>query len=131
MQPFIHPLFIPSSSYSGRQSSAGRHIYEEPCMLTLTPGLNLETPVCLTHMFLGCGRTWRGYQGKTQAHKHGENSCIVADDFFSLQTDEQAMLEDTQVALIDLEKVTFYFQEFEGEPLVASMYSKFPFSFFV
>lgn len=42
---------------------------------------------------------------------------------FSLQTDEQAMLEDTQVALIDLEKVTFYFQQFEGEPLVASMYS--------
>lgn len=41
---------------------------------------------------------------------------------FSLQTDEQAMLEDTQVALIDLEKVTFYFQLFEGEPLVASMY---------
>uniref|UniRef100_A0A669CVV8 Phosphatidylinositol 3,4,5-trisphosphate-dependent Rac exchanger 2 protein n=1 Tax=Oreochromis niloticus TaxID=8128 RepID=A0A669CVV8_ORENI len=36
-------------------------------------------------------------------------------------TDEQAMLEDTQVALIDLEKVTFYFQEFEGEPLVANM----------
>lgn len=42
---------------------------------------------------------------------------------FSLQTDEQAMLEDIQVALIDLEKVTFYFQQFEGEPLVASMYS--------
>lgn len=42
---------------------------------------------------------------------------------FSLQTDEQAMLEDTQVALIDLEKVTFYFQQFEGEPLVASMYT--------
>lgn len=42
---------------------------------------------------------------------------------FFLQTDEQAMLEDTQVALIDLEKVTFYFQQFEGEPLVASMYS--------
>lgn len=38
------------------------------------------------------------------------------------QTDEQAMLEDTQVALIDLEKVTFYFQQFEGEPLVASTY---------
>uniref|UniRef100_A0A671YJ65 Phosphatidylinositol-3,4,5-trisphosphate dependent Rac exchange factor 2 n=1 Tax=Sparus aurata TaxID=8175 RepID=A0A671YJ65_SPAAU len=36
-------------------------------------------------------------------------------------TDEQAMLEDTQVALIDLEKVTFYFQQFEGEPLVANM----------
>ncbi|XP_064875538.1 phosphatidylinositol 3,4,5-trisphosphate-dependent Rac exchanger 2 protein isoform X1 [Oncorhynchus nerka] len=36
-------------------------------------------------------------------------------------TDEQAMLEDTQVALIDLEKVTFYFREFEGEPLVANM----------
>lgn len=32
------------------------------------------------------------------------------------------MLEDTQVALIDLEKVTFYFQQFEGEPLVASMF---------
>uniref|UniRef100_A0A672J3N8 Phosphatidylinositol 3,4,5-trisphosphate-dependent Rac exchanger 2 protein n=1 Tax=Salarias fasciatus TaxID=181472 RepID=A0A672J3N8_SALFA len=32
-----------------------------------------------------------------------------------------AMLEDTQVALIDLEKVTFYFQQFEGEPLVANM----------
>lgn len=40
---------------------------------------------------------------------------------FLLQTDEQAMLEDTQVALIDLEKVTFYFQQFEGEPMVASM----------
>lgn len=43
--------------------------------------------------------------------------------FFCLQTDEQAMLEDTQVALIDLEKVTFYFQPFEGEPLVASMFA--------
>lgn len=43
---------------------------------------------------------------------------------FYLQTDEQAMLEDTQVALIDLEKVTFYFQQFEGEPLVASMYTE-------
>uniref|UniRef100_A0AAQ4Q4E6 Phosphatidylinositol 3,4,5-trisphosphate-dependent Rac exchanger 2 protein n=1 Tax=Gasterosteus aculeatus aculeatus TaxID=481459 RepID=A0AAQ4Q4E6_GASAC len=32
-----------------------------------------------------------------------------------------AMLEDTQVALIDLEKVTFYFQQFEGEPLVANI----------
>lgn len=30
------------------------------------------------------------------------------------------MLEDTEVALIDLEKVTFYFRQFEGEPLVAS-----------
>lgn len=30
------------------------------------------------------------------------------------------MLEDTQVALIDLEKVTFYFRQFDGEPLVAS-----------
>ncbi|KAF0028123.1 hypothetical protein F2P81_019210 [Scophthalmus maximus] len=36
-------------------------------------------------------------------------------------TDEQAMLEDTQVALIDLEKVTFYFRQFEGEPLVATL----------
>ncbi|XP_075906396.1 phosphatidylinositol 3,4,5-trisphosphate-dependent Rac exchanger 2 protein [Nelusetta ayraudi] len=36
-------------------------------------------------------------------------------------TDEQAMLEDTQVALIDLEKVTFYFRQFEGEPLVANV----------
>ncbi|KAG7488602.1 hypothetical protein MATL_G00035560 [Megalops atlanticus] len=36
-------------------------------------------------------------------------------------TDEQAMLEDTQVALIDLERVTFYFRQFEGEPLVANM----------
>lgn len=34
------------------------------------------------------------------------------------------MLEDTQVALIDLEKVTFYFQQFEGEPLVASMFTE-------
>uniref|UniRef100_A0A674NM56 Phosphatidylinositol 3,4,5-trisphosphate-dependent Rac exchanger 2 protein n=1 Tax=Takifugu rubripes TaxID=31033 RepID=A0A674NM56_TAKRU len=33
----------------------------------------------------------------------------------------RAMLEDTQVALIDLEKVMFYFQQFEGEPLVANM----------
>ncbi|KAJ3611191.1 hypothetical protein NHX12_021208 [Muraenolepis orangiensis] len=29
------------------------------------------------------------------------------------------MLEDTQVALMDLEKVSFYFRQFEGEPLVA------------
>ncbi|XP_077592217.1 phosphatidylinositol 3,4,5-trisphosphate-dependent Rac exchanger 2 protein [Stigmatopora nigra] len=36
-------------------------------------------------------------------------------------TDEQAMLEDTQVALMDLEKVTFHFQHFEGEPRVANM----------
>ncbi|KAK5898540.1 hypothetical protein CgunFtcFv8_015945 [Champsocephalus gunnari] len=36
-------------------------------------------------------------------------------------TDEQAMLEDCQVALMDLEKVTFYFLQFEGEPLVANM----------
>lgn len=33
------------------------------------------------------------------------------------------MLEDTQVALIDLEKVMFYFQQFEGEPLVASTFA--------
>uniref|UniRef100_A0A3B4CPD1 Phosphatidylinositol 3,4,5-trisphosphate-dependent Rac exchanger 2 protein n=1 Tax=Pygocentrus nattereri TaxID=42514 RepID=A0A3B4CPD1_PYGNA len=36
-------------------------------------------------------------------------------------TDEQAMLEDTQVALLDLEKVTFYFRQFDGESLVANM----------
>uniref|UniRef100_A0A8B9LTI8 Phosphatidylinositol-3,4,5-trisphosphate-dependent Rac exchange factor 2 n=1 Tax=Astyanax mexicanus TaxID=7994 RepID=A0A8B9LTI8_ASTMX len=36
-------------------------------------------------------------------------------------TDEQAMLEDTQVALLDLEKVTFYFRQFDGEPLVANV----------
>uniref|UniRef100_A0AAY5EN72 Phosphatidylinositol-3,4,5-trisphosphate-dependent Rac exchange factor 2 n=1 Tax=Electrophorus electricus TaxID=8005 RepID=A0AAY5EN72_ELEEL len=36
-------------------------------------------------------------------------------------TDEQVMLEDTQVALLDLEKVTFYFRERHGEPLVANM----------
>ncbi|MCJ8745772.1 hypothetical protein PDJAM_G00134330 [Pangasius djambal] len=36
-------------------------------------------------------------------------------------TDEQAMLEDTQVALLDLEKVTFHFRRFGGEPLVANM----------
>ncbi|KAK1172759.1 phosphatidylinositol 3,4,5-trisphosphate-dependent Rac exchanger 2 protein-like [Acipenser oxyrinchus oxyrinchus] len=35
--------------------------------------------------------------------------------------DEQAMLEDTLVALDDLEKVTFYFRLSEGEPLVANM----------
>uniref|UniRef100_A0A8B9RNV6 Phosphatidylinositol-3,4,5-trisphosphate-dependent Rac exchange factor 2 n=1 Tax=Astyanax mexicanus TaxID=7994 RepID=A0A8B9RNV6_ASTMX len=34
---------------------------------------------------------------------------------------EQAMLEDTQVALLDLEKVTFYFRQFDGEPLVANV----------
>ncbi|KAG2458177.1 PREX2 protein, partial [Polypterus senegalus] len=37
--------------------------------------------------------------------------------------DEQAMLEDTLVALIDLEKVTFYFKQSEGEPLVATLES--------
>ncbi|KAF4075695.1 hypothetical protein AMELA_G00221840 [Ameiurus melas] len=36
-------------------------------------------------------------------------------------TDEQAMLEDTQVALLDLEKVTFHFRRFDGEPLVANV----------
>ncbi|XP_057353998.1 phosphatidylinositol 3,4,5-trisphosphate-dependent Rac exchanger 2 protein isoform X3 [Manis pentadactyla] len=34
-------------------------------------------------------------------------------------TDEQAMLEDTLVALFDLEKVSFYFKPSEEEPLVA------------
>ncbi|XP_007423229.1 phosphatidylinositol 3,4,5-trisphosphate-dependent Rac exchanger 2 protein [Python bivittatus] len=36
-------------------------------------------------------------------------------------TDEQAMLEDTLVALFDLEKVTFYFKHSEQEPLLANM----------
>uniref|UniRef100_A0A8C3S259 Phosphatidylinositol-3,4,5-trisphosphate dependent Rac exchange factor 2 n=1 Tax=Chelydra serpentina TaxID=8475 RepID=A0A8C3S259_CHESE len=36
-------------------------------------------------------------------------------------TDEQAMLEDTLVALFDLEKVTFYFRPSEPEPLVANV----------
>ncbi|XP_027030434.2 phosphatidylinositol 3,4,5-trisphosphate-dependent Rac exchanger 2 protein [Tachysurus fulvidraco] len=36
-------------------------------------------------------------------------------------TDEQAMLEDTQVALMDLEKVTFHFRRMDGEPFVANM----------
>lgn len=49
---------------------------------------------------------------------------------FLSQTDEQAMLEDTQVALIDLEKVTFYFRQFEGEPLVASKFIEQPVSLF-
>ncbi|EPQ07865.1 Phosphatidylinositol 3,4,5-trisphosphate-dependent Rac exchanger 2 protein [Myotis brandtii] len=35
-------------------------------------------------------------------------------------TDEQAMLEDTLVALFDLEKVSFYFKPSEEEPLVAN-----------
>uniref|UniRef100_A0A8B9FLG1 Phosphatidylinositol 3,4,5-trisphosphate-dependent Rac exchanger 2 protein n=1 Tax=Amazona collaria TaxID=241587 RepID=A0A8B9FLG1_9PSIT len=35
--------------------------------------------------------------------------------------DEQAMLEDTLVALFDLEKVTFYFRQSEPEPLVANV----------
>uniref|UniRef100_A0A4W3GFW6 Phosphatidylinositol-3,4,5-trisphosphate dependent Rac exchange factor 2 n=1 Tax=Callorhinchus milii TaxID=7868 RepID=A0A4W3GFW6_CALMI len=34
--------------------------------------------------------------------------------------DEQAMLEDTLVALSDLEKITFYFRRSEEEPLVAN-----------
>nr|CBN81928.1 Phosphatidylinositol 3,4,5-trisphosphate-dependent Rac exchanger 2 protein [Dicentrarchus labrax] len=50
---------------------------------------------------------------------HMKGSVRQAGD--AVDTDEQAMLEDTQVALIDLEKVTFYFQQFEGEPLVANM----------
>ncbi|XP_053571076.1 phosphatidylinositol 3,4,5-trisphosphate-dependent Rac exchanger 2 protein [Bombina bombina] len=36
-------------------------------------------------------------------------------------TDEQSMLEDTLVALIDLEKVMFYFREAEQGPLVANV----------
>uniref|UniRef100_A0A6I8NDA9 Phosphatidylinositol 3,4,5-trisphosphate-dependent Rac exchanger 2 protein n=1 Tax=Ornithorhynchus anatinus TaxID=9258 RepID=A0A6I8NDA9_ORNAN len=36
-------------------------------------------------------------------------------------TDEQAMLEDTLVALFDLEKVSFYFRPSEQEPLVANV----------
>lgn len=47
------------------------------------------------------------------------------------QTDEQAMLEDTQVALIDLEKVTFYFKQFDGEPLVASTFTETPGVYFI
>ncbi|KAJ7338899.1 hypothetical protein JRQ81_012801 [Phrynocephalus forsythii] len=35
--------------------------------------------------------------------------------------DEQAMLEDTLVALFDLEKVMFYFKQSEQKPLVANM----------
>ncbi|XP_028825334.1 phosphatidylinositol 3,4,5-trisphosphate-dependent Rac exchanger 2 protein isoform X2 [Denticeps clupeoides] len=35
-------------------------------------------------------------------------------------TDEQAMLEDTQVALMDMEKVTFCFRQFEGDLPVAN-----------
>ncbi|XP_062841329.1 phosphatidylinositol 3,4,5-trisphosphate-dependent Rac exchanger 2 protein [Trichomycterus rosablanca] len=35
-------------------------------------------------------------------------------------TDEQAMLEDTQVALLDLEKVSFHFRPLDGEPLTAN-----------
>ncbi|XP_064026562.1 phosphatidylinositol 3,4,5-trisphosphate-dependent Rac exchanger 2 protein isoform X1 [Pogoniulus pusillus] len=35
--------------------------------------------------------------------------------------DEQAMLEDTLVALFDLEKVVFYFRQAEPEPLVANV----------
>ncbi|KAJ7406030.1 phosphatidylinositol-3,4,5-trisphosphate dependent Rac exchange factor 2 [Pitangus sulphuratus] len=37
--------------------------------------------------------------------------------------DEQAMLEDTLVALFDLEKVTFYFRQSEPEPLFATLES--------
>nr|XP_014343831.1 PREDICTED: phosphatidylinositol 3,4,5-trisphosphate-dependent Rac exchanger 2 protein [Latimeria chalumnae] len=36
-------------------------------------------------------------------------------------TDEQTMLEDTLVALFDLEKVTFYFRRADEEPLVANI----------
>uniref|UniRef100_A0A663MWE3 Phosphatidylinositol-3,4,5-trisphosphate dependent Rac exchange factor 2 n=1 Tax=Athene cunicularia TaxID=194338 RepID=A0A663MWE3_ATHCN len=38
-----------------------------------------------------------------------------------VRADEQAMLEDTLVALFDLEKVTFYFRQSEPEPLVANV----------
>lgn len=41
---------------------------------------------------------------------------------FFFQADEQSMLEDTLVALFDLEKVTFYFKLSEQEPVVASEY---------
>lgn len=44
--------------------------------------------------------------------------------------DEQAMLEDTLVALFDLEKVTFYFKQSEQKPLVASEYCKVYFGYF-
>lgn len=61
------------------------------------------------------------YQGNLNVFSTSTLTLVCYLSF--LQTDEQAMLEDTQVALIDLEKVTFYFQQFEGEPLVASMYT--------
>lgn len=41
---------------------------------------------------------------------------------FYFQTDEQSMLEDTLIALFDLEKVSFYFKLSEQEPVVASEY---------
>ena len=56
----------------------------------------------------GVGSRWR------------EGALVIARLCLCPQTDEQAMLEDAQVALVDLEKVTFYFRQFEGEPLVAS-----------
>ncbi|KAI1889083.1 hypothetical protein AGOR_G00175400 [Albula goreensis] len=72
-----------------------------------------------------------GREGETEAQEVGRRwleqiaSAGLLLHFQSLLspnlTDEQAMLEDTQVALIDLEKVTFYFRQFEGEPLVANM----------
>uniref|UniRef100_A0A8C6LLE6 Phosphatidylinositol 3,4,5-trisphosphate-dependent Rac exchanger 2 protein n=1 Tax=Nothobranchius furzeri TaxID=105023 RepID=A0A8C6LLE6_NOTFU len=43
---------------------------------------------------------------------------LLSPNLVSLRT---TMLEDTQVALVDLEKVTFHFQQFKGEPLVANM----------
>nr|XP_006633961.1 PREDICTED: phosphatidylinositol 3,4,5-trisphosphate-dependent Rac exchanger 2 protein isoform X1 [Lepisosteus oculatus]XP_015209252.1 PREDICTED: phosphatidylinositol 3,4,5-trisphosphate-dependent Rac exchanger 2 protein isoform X1 [Lepisosteus oculatus] len=73
--------------------------------------------------------TSKEYETETQeASKRWLEQIASAGLLFHFQSllspnlmDEQAMLEDTQVALIDLEKVTFYFRQFEGEPLVANM----------
>ncbi|KAF4803160.1 Phosphatidylinositol 3,4,5-trisphosphate-dependent Rac exchanger 2 protein [Turdus rufiventris] len=50
-----------------------------------------------------------------------EASRRIAVISFVVKADEQAMLEDTLVALFDLEKVTFYFRQSEPEPLVANV----------
>uniref|UniRef100_A0A3P9QC98 Golgi reassembly-stacking protein 1-like n=1 Tax=Poecilia reticulata TaxID=8081 RepID=A0A3P9QC98_POERE len=57
------------SPWTGRQSVAGQHRDtqdKQPCTHTLTPRGNLEKPINLTVMFLGCGRKPE-YPEKTHA----------------------------------------------------------------
>jgi len=65
-------------TWTGHQSVAGQHRDTQPCTHTLTPRDNLDRPVNLTVMFLGCGRKPE-YPEKTH-HAQGEHGDSMQKD---------------------------------------------------